>query len=102
MALTHFQALEAADKPRHLIIASDFLQNTDGLRFYGALPDAGALVASPAFRAVRADLTGVTVELWLIQRLDNPASQPPALIDLWQRLIEAQGGRVAGLHTLAG
>lgn len=102
VALTELQKSAAEGKPRRLIVVSDLLQNMDGLSFYSALPDAQSVVASEAFRAVRADLTGVEVELWMLQRDDHQAVQPDALTELWEELIAAQGGRVSRVYKVIG
>jgi hypothetical protein len=102
VALTEFQTQAAARAPRRLILASDLLQNTHYVRFYGALPDAQTFIDSAAFRTVRTNLAGIDVELWMLQRPDAGDTQPRALPDLWTRIIEAQGGRVVRIYRVSG
>lgn len=102
VALTEFQKAQAQGKPRRLILASDLLQNTDRITFYGDLPDPDVLLGSPAFRAVRTDLRGVEVELWMLQRLDGQQTQPRALPELWDRILREQGGTVSRVYVVSG
>lgn len=102
VALTEFQKAQAQDKPRRLIVASDLLQNTERISFYGSMPEAEAVLGSDAFRAARTDLRGVEVELWMLQRLDGKQTQPRALPELWDRLIREQGGTVSKVYVVSG
>ena len=102
IALTEFQKTHAQGKKRRLVIASDLLQNTDRMSFYGNLAEPADVVASDAFRAVRTDLRGISVELWMLQRLDGKQTQPRALPDLWDILVREQGGSVARVYVVSG
>jgi hypothetical protein len=102
VALTEFQTAQAQGKPRRLIVASDLLQNTDRLSFYGRLPAAEEVIDSDAFRAARTDLRDISVELWMLQRLDGKQTQPRALPDLWDILIRQQGGSVPRVYVVSG
>lgn len=102
VALTEFQTAQAQDKPRRLILASDLLQHTDRLSFYGPLPPAEQVVNSDAFRAARTDLKGISVELWMLQRLDGKQTQPRALPELWDILMREQGGTVQRVYVVSG
>lgn len=100
--LTELQAQNAEGIPRRLIIASDLLQNTDSLSFYGGLPDGDQVISSQAFSRVRTDLRGVDVEIWMLQRNDSAQTQPRALPNLWERLIDEVGGTVQRVYTVSG
>lgn len=102
VALTEFQNAQAQSKPRRLILASDLLQHTDRLSFYGRLPSVEEVIGSDAFRAARTDLSGISVELWMLQRLDGKQTQPRALPQLWDILIREQGGTVPRSYTVSG
>lgn len=102
VALTEFQTTQAEGKPRRLVVASDLLQNTDRISFYGELPDPSDFIQSDAFRAVRTDLKGIDVELWMLQRTDSGQTQPRSLPDLWERMISTQGGNWTRLYTVSG
>lgn len=88
--------------PKTLIIASDLLQNTDAISFYGTLPDPRAFTGSEAFQRVRTNLDGVEVELWQLQRTDFTSTQPRALSEIWEEAITAQGGEVVRIYNVSG
>jgi hypothetical protein len=100
--LTYLEPIDESVTSRRLIIASDLLQNTDAISFYGQLPDPADLTASQAFSRVRTDLRGVNVELWMLQRGDSGQTQPRNLPDLWDRIISTQGGEMTRLYTVSG
>ena len=102
VALTQFQSEDVQSIARRLIVASDLLQNTDDISFYGQLPDPTELTSSQAFSRVRTDLRGVDVQLWMLQRADSRQSQPRALPTLWEVIIDRQGGSLARLYTVSG
>jgi hypothetical protein len=102
IALTEFQKPGREDLPKRLVIASDLLQNTDGITFYRALPTPESFVQSESFSRVRTDLRGVEVELWQLQRDDAARTQPRALSALWESLIAEQGGTVIRLYNVSG
>jgi hypothetical protein len=102
VALTELQAPSSSDKPRRLVVASDLLQNTDAISFYRGLPDPADLTTSQAFSRVRTDLKGIDVELWMLQRGDSESTQPRALPDLWERIIDRQGGTLQRVYTVSG
>ena len=102
VALTELATPDVVDLPRKLVLVSDLLQNTDGISFYSGVPDADQLLASAAFRRVRTDLKGIDVEIWMLERVDAPKTQPRALIELWDRAIVKQGGTVARAYNVSG
>ena len=102
IALTELQKPGLESTPKRLVVASDLLQNTKDVSFYRDLPEPSAFVASPLFRRLRTDLRGVTVELWMLERADAASTQPRALADLWDRIIDAQKGTVARLYNVSG
>jgi len=100
--LTELQRADDKDTPKRLIIASDLLQNTGQISFYGTLPDARNLTGSQQFSRVRTDLRGVEIDLWMLQRDDSTTTQPRALPDLWERIIDEQGGKVMRVYVVSG
>jgi hypothetical protein len=102
VALTELKRPGEEGKPMRLIIASDLLQNTDRISFYGHVPRPEELIGSDAFRVLRTDMSNIKVELWMLQRLDAQQSQPRALIDLWDALITEQGGTVTRAYNVSG
>lgn len=102
IALTQLKPREADDKPKRLIVVSDLLQHTDRMSFYDRLPSPEEVINGAAFRSVRTDLKDVEVELWMLERSDSPQSQPRALIDLWEAMIEEMGGKVTKSYRVSG
>lgn len=102
VALSEFQSSDLEGKQKRLIVASDLLQNTDRVSFYRGLPEVGQFVESQAFNRVRTDLNGVEVELWMLQRDDSTQTQPRALPDFWDAIINEQGGRVTRVYRVSG
>lgn len=100
--LTELQRGVAKDGARKLVVASDLLQHTSEMSFYKELPDADELLSSAAFSRVRTDLRGTDVELWMLQRSDSKLTQPRRLPELWDRIIQIQGGRLMRLYTVSG
>ena len=102
VALSELQKSGAGDEERTLILASDLLQNTDRVSFYDGLPDPKEFVKTQAFQRVRTDLSGVKVELWMLQRDDSRKTQPNALHEFWEHIINEQGGQVTRVYRVSG
>jgi hypothetical protein len=102
VVLTELKRPELAHIPKRLIIASDLLQNTDGIQFYSGLPKPSEFIRSQVFARLRTDLRGIDVELWMLQRDDSNTTQPRELPDLWDQIIAAQGGTVTRLYVVSG
>jgi len=102
VVLTELKQPGIADVPKHLVVASDLLQNTASISFYKKLPEARELIGSQVFSRLRTDLRGVDVELWMVQRDDSRITQPRALPDLWEQLIEAEKGSLARVYVVSG
>lgn len=100
--LTELQRAGIADGQRRIVVASDLLQHTADVSFYGRLPDPQAFTESPAFNRVRTDLRDTDVELWMLRRDDATRTQPRDLVELWQSIIHAQGGRLVRVYTVSG
>jgi len=100
--LTEFQKATRSNFPKQLVVASDLLQHTDAISFYRGIPDSERLIASPEFGRTRTDLRGVEVELWMLERTDNKKTQPRALAELWDSLIQSQNGSVKRLYRISG
>lgn len=102
VALSEFQKSDLEEGERRLILASDLLQNTDRISFYSGLPDPKEFVKSQTFQRVRTNLEGVEVELWMIQRDDSKQTQPNALHQFWEFIIDEQGGQVTRVYRVSG
>ena len=102
VALTELQKPGLEKTPKRLLVASDLLQNTGDVSFYHALPEPRAFIDGPVFRRLRTDLRGVEVELWMLERGDAASTQPRALAELWERMIDAEGGDVRRIYNVSG
>lgn len=100
--LTELQRSGVPEGKRRIIVASDLLQHTTDLSFYGGLPDPDAFTQSQPFNRVRTDLRDTEVELWMLRRDDAMRTQPRDLADLWQAIIHAQGGRLVRVYSVSG
>lgn len=102
VGLSEFQKAGLEGAGKRLIVASDLLQNTDRVSFYDGLPDPDEFVKTQDFLRVSTDLSGVDVELWMLQRDDSSQTQPRALPDFWEQFISEQGGRVTRVYRVSG
>lgn len=102
VALTELAKSEVSGVPRKLVLVSDLLQNTETISFYSGLPAQDELIGSAPFRRVRTDLSGLDVEIWMLERSDANQTQPRALIELWDAAITAQGGNVTRGYNVSG
>jgi hypothetical protein len=102
IALTEFQKPGLEKTPKRLVVASDLLQNTGDISFYRSLPEPRTFTESSPFRRMRTDLRGVDVELWMLERSDAASTQPRALAELWERIIDAEGGDVRRIYNVSG
>ena len=102
VALTELQKPGTEGVKKNLVIASDLLQNTAAISFYGGLPDQESFIKSEAFARARTDLRGIDVELWQLQRNDAGTTQPRALSELWERMLDHQGGSVSRIYNVSG
>jgi hypothetical protein len=100
--LTELQTAVAKGKPRQIVLISDLLQNTNNLSFYGRLPPAEEVLGNPDFRAASTNLAGVRVKLWMLQRPDYKQTQPRALPDLWNILLQEQGALSVKAERISG
>jgi hypothetical protein len=102
VALTELQKPGQEKLPKRLIVASDLLQNTTDVSFYRGLPEPKTFTDSAVFRRLRTDLSGVEVELWMLERSDAATTQPRSLADLWERIIGAEGGDARRIYNVSG
>jgi hypothetical protein len=100
--LTELQTATANGKRKQIILVSDLLQNTANLTFYGKLPSAESVMANPDFQAASTNLAGVHVKLWMLQRPDSRQTQPEALPQLWNILLQEQGALSVKAERISG
>ncbi|ESQ92896.1 hypothetical protein ABAC460_01225 [Asticcacaulis sp. AC460] len=102
VALTELNKPSIGDIPKRLVVASDLLQNTSSVSFYKALPDPVPFTNGQDFSRVRTDLRDTDVELWMLQRSDSNQTQPRALPELWEKIIDKEGGKLKRVYTVSG
>jgi hypothetical protein len=104
-------AVRAFGKPsydgvaKRLIVVSDLLQNVQGHgrggSHYRGVPDFDEFRSSPYFSQVRADLQGVRVHLYYMNRSDQRA-QGSEHIRFWEDYFGAQGAAVMTVERIFG
>jgi hypothetical protein len=87
---------------KRLIVVSDLLQNVPGKSsHYRDVPDFDQFRSSPYFAQVRADLQGVRVHLYYMNRSDQRA-QGSEHIRFWEDYFGAQGATVMTVERIFG
>ncbi|MBY4598011.1 hypothetical protein K3217_21045 [bacterium BD-1] len=92
----------AENASRRLIVVSDLLQHTESISLYRSIPPAESFISDGTFARTRTDLSGVDVELWMLERADTSKTQPRELALLWDAIIRAQSGNVTRLYRISG
>lgn len=95
-----FGGSESADVPKRLVVASDFLQNSDRLSFYGANP--ASVLSSDAAEDLAAPLADVDVRMLFIRRDGADAAHTTALRDAWTRFFRKSGAAEIVATKLTG
>jgi len=85
-----------------LIIVSDLLQHGPTVSLYRGVPKASDFVKSPAGRSLHADLSGVAVSIYLINRVKDAKYQTDALGAFWIQWLTAQGAEVGAFKQFPG
>jgi len=85
-----------------LTIVSDLLQNGPGFSLYRGIPDATSFSQSSIGRSLHADLSGVAVSIYLINRPKDARYQTDALGTFWIQWLTSQGGDMAAFKQLPG
>ena len=88
--------------PRTLVIVSDLLQNSSAWSLYRQPADIDAFRRGRGARAVAADLRGVNVQLFFIQRRMKRPIPETQLLSFWVSWLERQHGRVRRVVKLSG
>jgi hypothetical protein len=102
IALRTFDRPEMDGVPKRLVVVSDLMQNVPGsMSHYQGVPDFVAFAASPYFSRVRADLDGVDVTLFYLDRSELPV-QGTEHISFWEKYFAAQGATVQEVKRIFG
>jgi hypothetical protein len=92
-------------RAKRLVVVSDLLQNVPGKgsggSHYRGVPDFDAFRSSPYFSEVRADLSGVHVHLYYMNRSDQ-RTQGSEHIRFWEDYFGAQGANVMTVERIFG
>lgn len=85
---------------RELILVSDLEENSSAACFYRTRPSFQTFRASSAFRAVRADLRGVTVRVFYLTRPGVTPTTGAHLRDFWRAYLTACGASAVEMRRL--
>jgi len=99
IAVTAFQAARTARK-KQLILVSDMLHNTAEFSQYGSPVAFDEFRRMPYYRKVRADLTGIDVQILYLRR-DTP-TQGRRHIEFWQDYFNDMGAQVTRVTSIEG
>jgi len=98
VATTDLQAPDMRRKPRKLIIASDMLQNTNGMSQYRQVVPFADFRRTRYFQQIRTDWSGVEIEIFYLTRPGTP--QGRTHIEFWQQYFTAGGGTLTRVTSL--
>lgn len=85
-----------------LVVVSDLLEHTGHLDLYRGVPNAQVFAKSAEGRSLHADLNGVGVSVYLINRVKDAKFQTDALGTFWIQWLTQQGGDVGAFKQLPG
>ena len=92
-----------ADIPKRLILISDLLQHSEHLSLYANPLDYDAFARTAGSDALRTNLRGVAIEVFLIQRQAHAQSGTTLrLIEFWERWFKDQSGRLERATKING
>lgn len=80
----------APDAQKTLFVVSDMLQNSHGLNLYKGLPSVRDFVATEYFQSVAADLSGVSVEVFFLNRDTSVQRNDRAIAEFWNDVFAKQ------------
>lgn len=81
---------------RRLVVISDLLQNTEGLSFYRSTPNYRTFADSWYAKSLQTDLSGIHVELVVLERGSIPHSHRKSLLFFWQSWLRTESGGILG------
>lgn len=105
VSVQSFDALKARgleNIPMSLMVVSDLLQNSNSISFYQKIPSFKEFINSKLYRRLRANLTGVDVEIHFLTRETKRNIQNTNLIKFWTALFREEGGNVTKYKPLTG
>ena len=102
VVVTKLGAQKVKAIPKRLIIVSDLLQYVKDYSQYRTLDRFDKFRDSPYYQGVRADLSGIDVEIWYVRRKKTLPLQGEKHIDFWRDYIADQGGTVDKVWYVPG
>lgn len=100
-----FQPRGVSDLPRHLFVVSDVVQNSSNLSFFsdGQAVDFAAFSRQPQYGRLKADLSGVHVTIFLLDRAGNVGRiQRARLQEFWRDYFIDNGAAEVSFVSVEG
>lgn len=96
-----------AERPRHLLLVSDLLQNSARLSFYegNGVPDFESFAQTPAYPRLMADVRGFEVEVLYVRRDgDEPErlQRGRSLVHFWEAYLGSLGATLERVKQVEG
>lgn len=102
VAVTSFVGADEGVAKKKLILVSDLLEYTGKFSLYGAIPDFEIYKESSHWRSVKADLSGVDVEIYTLRRDGQDFLQSNKLLGFWRDYFENQGAHITRTLPIEG
>lgn len=102
VAVTSFVGEDKNISRKKLILVSDLLEHTSAFSVYKGVPDFESYKNTSNWSSVKADLTGVDVEIFFLRREGEERLQNVKLRDFWTKFIENQGASVTHFLPVEG
>src|SRR5262249_11737328 len=99
VSVTAFDVI-GANIPRHLVIASDMLQNTGEFSQYQDRRTFAEVRATPYYSRVRASLRGVSVQILYVRRFQQASIQGAPHIEFWQEYFADSGATLESVVSI--
>ncbi|HEU0118406.1 MAG TPA: hypothetical protein VFR09_07205 [Alphaproteobacteria bacterium] len=96
------QSMISKKNTRKLIIVSDLLQYMGDYSQYKPLEPFAKFSKTPYYQNVRADLNGISFEIWYVRRQKTLNIQGQKHVDFWRDYISDQGGSVDKVWFVPG
>lgn len=87
---------------KRLIIVSDLLEHTDAFSMYKNMPTFSEFKASAYWKQVKANLSGIHIEILYLNRPSANTIQSPALKQFWQYYFLEQGAETVKFVPIEG
>lgn len=89
--------------PRRLLLVSDLLQHTEAVSLYQTgCAQPAAFIGSSGWHSVRANLTGLEIDVLLVRRAGTAVCEERALIHWWDTVLQSLGATLSSVEPLPG